>query len=300
VSSTDDDAKDTDCQATELSVDSITREGDLVTVDAREGEATPEQALKALREALGSGCRRLVISDAQPYVEPWYQTVAPWCEALATAGSEQLTSFVVDTYFQPLTRQASVYCGDLTAVFRSCPALRFAYVIGCASLEELAHPRLEDLTLMAEPMTVATLRAVLAGHLPNLARLALGLAYEQSPASGVDAALLAALGTHGLPKLTELHIASPEDAGNLLDGLASSKLLSQLRVLSIQGDVFEDEDRGLAILEEHRAALSKLDRLYLPLEDVMGLGDDELAAMIPGLRGTDELAAFAPSRYRDA
>ncbi|MDB4998632.1 MAG: hypothetical protein JWM74_6064 [Myxococcaceae bacterium] len=296
--SSNDDDKDTDCQATELSVESVTREGDLITVDARESEASLEQAVTALREALGSGCRRLVITDAQPYVEPWYQTVEPWCSALATLGSNELTSLVVDTYFQPLTRQASVYCGDVTALFRSCPMLRFAYVIGCASLEELAHPRLEDLTLMGEPITVATLRAVLRGPSPNVSRLALGLAYEQSPAPGVDAALLDALGAHGLPKLTELHVASPEDAAALLDGLARSKVLSQLRVLSIQGDVFEDEERGLAILEEHRAALSKLERLYLPLEDVMGLGDEELAAMIPGLRGTDELEAFAPSRYR--
>ena len=58
-----------------------------------------------------------------------------------------MTRFVVDTYFQPLTRQASVHCGDLTGLFRACPMLEFAYVIGWAPLESLAHELMVDIEL---------------------------------------------------------------------------------------------------------------------------------------------------------
>lgn len=276
---------------------SVTREGLTVTVDANERAATAERAVAALRPQLEC-CDELVISEAWPFREPWYQTVEPWCAAVASVGSRQLTRFVVDTYFQPLTRQASVYCGDLTQLFRACPMLEFAYVIGCADLDALAHDRLEDLTLMGEPIGVDTLRAVLRGPSPRLTRLALGLSYDGGAVPGADAALLEALAKHGVPSLAELYIAHPENAAALLDALARSPILKQLRVLSIEGDVFDDEERGLAVLQEHRVVFSRLERLYLPLEDVTKKDDAELAAMIPGLRGTEESQAFSPDRYR--
>jgi hypothetical protein len=46
---------------------------------------------------------------------------------------------IVDTYFETLTRQASVYCGDVTGVFRACPALSFAYLIGCGEISAVAR-----------------------------------------------------------------------------------------------------------------------------------------------------------------
>jgi len=209
-----------------------------------------------------------------------------------------LTRFVVDTYFQPLTRQASVHCGDLTGLFRACPMLEFAYVIGWAPLESLAHDRLADLTLMADAIELGTLQAVLRGPSPRLSRLALGLSYEQGAARGADDALLAGLSRDGLPALRELHIAYPGDGGLLLAGLLTSPVLARLRVLSIAGNVFDEEEPVLALLQEHRAALAGLEALYLPLEDAMDHTDEELVALIPCLRSIDDVQPFAPSRYR--
>jgi len=62
--------------------------------------------------------------------------------------------------------------------------------------------------------------------------------------------------------------------------------------------VFDDEERGLAALHEHRAALEGLDALYLPLEDVMSHTDEELVALVRSLRSIDDIKPFAPSRYR--
>jgi hypothetical protein len=146
---------------------SLVRERSRVTIDASESVVTRDQALAALLGELSKGCAELVIQDAQPCDAPWYQTVAPWCSALASLGSRELERLVVDTYFETLTRQARVHCGDVTQVFRACPSLKFAYVIGCAEIHALAHDRLEDLTLMAEPLDVDTLRAVLRPPVPG-------------------------------------------------------------------------------------------------------------------------------------
>jgi hypothetical protein len=272
--------------------------GGTITVKADDCEATAEEVLAALRPVLAGGCQEIIIQGCQPFREPWYQTVEPWCSALARLGSASVTRLVVDTYFQPLTRQASVHCGDLTGLFRAFPMLEFAYVIGWAPLESLAHDRLEDLTLMADAIEPGTLQAVLRGPSPRLSRLALGLSYEQGAAPGADAALLAGLTGEGLPALSELHIAYPEDGAALLAGLVTRPAFARLRVLSIAGNVFDDEERGLAALHEHRAALAGLDALYLPLEDVMDRTDEELVALVPSLRSIDDVNPFAPSRYR--
>jgi hypothetical protein len=277
---------------------SLVREGSRVTIEASESTVTRDQALAALRGELSKGCAELVIQDAQPCDAPWYQTVAPWCSALASLGSHELERLVVDTYFETLTRQASVHCGDVTQVFRACPSLKFAYVIGCAEIHALAHDRLEDLTLMAEPLDVDTLRAVLRGPCPRLSRLALGFAYEGRAAAHADHALAMGFAGDGLPALRELHVAYPGDAVELLGALASSPRCAALRVLSIEGDFFDNERRGLAALKKHRAALSKLERLHLPIEDVTSKTYEELAAIVPCLHDAAELKAFSPDRYR--
>ena len=280
---------------------SLKRDRSRVTVNARLTEVTRDQALAALRTELASEpCYELIISDCQAYKAPWHQSVEPWCLALGALGSKTLNQFVVDTYFQPLTRQASVYCGDVTEIFRVCPALFSAHIIGCAQIGTLAHERLQDLTLMAEPLDVGTIRAALRGPCPRLARLALGLAYEGAPAADADRALITALSENNVPALTELHIAYPNDGVAMLDAIVRSPAFANLRVLSIEGNVFEKEKRGLTMLEKHRDALSKLERLHLPLEDVMSIKtDDELVAMIPSLRSGDDAKAFDPPPYHD-
>jgi predicted DNA-binding WGR domain protein len=268
---------------------STSRDGDTVTVDAAERDVTEEQATAQLRTQLDKTCKALIISDCQPYQEPWYQTVAPWCAALGKLGSNTLERLVIDTPHQPLTRQASVYCGDITGLFQRCPRLRVVHVIGYSTLTVLEHSKLEDLTLMGDPLEPSTLHAILHGAAPRLRRLALGLSYEAGAAPGADEALLEGLLELRLPKLQELHLAYPENGAALLDALATSRLLEQVRVLSIEGAVFEDEELGIALLEKHRATLSKLSGLYLPTEDMMSRTDEELAKLIPPLRGIDEL-----------
>jgi len=279
---------------------SLAREGSRVTVDAGESVVTRAQAIAALGPELArEPCDELVLTEGQVHEPPWYQSVEPWCLALASIGSTTLRRFVVDTYSQPLTRQASVFCGDVTGILRVCPALQFVHVIGCAKIRALAHDHLEDLTLMGEPLEPGTIRAVLRGRCPRLARLALGLGYEQPPASRADRALVTAFGESELPALTELHVAYPKDGATVLDAIVSAPAFANLRVLSIQGNVFEKGNRGQKVLERHREALSRLERLHLPLEDLASGTDEELLARIPSLRTVDDAKAFDPSRYRD-
>ena len=144
-------------------------------------------------------------------------------------------------------------------------------------------------------MSIATIRSVVRGPCPRLTHLSLGLSYDGGAAPGTTETLLASRAEHGVPSLTELSIAYPESGADLLEGLARSPVLKRLRVLSITGDVFDDEARGLAILREHRVAFSTLEKLYLPLEDVMNVDDRELIA---GVASNDEFEPFSPDRYR--
>lgn len=86
----------------------------------------------------------------------------------------------------------------------------------------------------------------------------------------------------------------------MLEAIVTSPAFANLRILSIAGNVFDDEKRGLTMLEKHREALSNLERLHLPLKDVMTKTDDELVARISSLRSVEEVKAFDPSRYRGA
>lgn len=278
----------------------VTHRDYYVNVNASYHEVTALAAEAILRNELEC-CEELVISQAQAGEPPRHESVEPWCAALAKLGSNSLLKLVVDTYFQPLTRQASVYCGDITDIFEACPKLAFAYVIGAAELRSLAHESLYNLTWMADPMGHDTLASIWNGPLPNLSSLSIGLSYEHGATKGIDEVFLRGLarGAETLPALTELHIAYPEDGAGILEGVVRSPIFDTLRVLSVQGNVFQDEDRGLAILTAHRGALSKLEQLYLPLEDVMSRDDDQLAELIPGILGTDALSAFGPNWYRE-
>lgn len=266
-----------------------------ITIDASRRTVTAEQAFAALRMALDTvakHCRELRITEAQDYRAPWHSTVAPWCEAFARTGGRGIERFTIDTDVRTLARQASIHCGDLTQLFRACTDLRAAHLIGHVELESFAHERLEALTLLSDPIGAGTLRAVLSGPCPRLARLALGFSYEAGAAPGADAILIEALRQRTLPALAELHLAYAADGAALLDGLARAPAFGQLRVLSIAGNIFSDEDRGLAVLREHAPALSALERLYLPLEDVMNLDDDGLRAIVPSICSIDEIRPF--------
>lgn len=258
-------------------------------------EASTDDA-ETLLSTEAEDCRELLLTGDAPYRAPWHTTVHPWCEALSNLGNEALERFIVDTDYLSLSRQASIYCGDLTGVFRGCPNLRFALVIGCAELSALAHDRLEHLSMIAEPLTVRTIDAVLKGRCPRLRRLALGFRYEGPAAEGADAALLAGLDSAKLRSLTELYIAEPNDGGALLERLVALPIISQLRVLYIRRNVFDDEERVIAILQQHRARLSHLEALYLPVEDAMDYDDVMLAEICPALRGTDGVDPFENER----
>lgn len=250
------------------------------------------EPVEDLVAALADGETEIVLTGWRPLPEPPYATVEPYCAVLASSVLQRL---VIDTYFQSLTRQASVYCGDLTAAFERCPAIDFAYLIGTAELRALEHPALRDLTVMADPASAQTIASIMRGRKPALTRLALGFSYEHGTSADADAAFIAALADHGLPALTELHLAFPHDSVSLFEGLAASPLFAQLQVLSLEGDFFDDEDRGLAALRA--APIAHLRELYLPIHDVMEVSDDDLAKQFPTLHGTDGLDVFSPSRY---
>lgn len=260
-------------------------------------EAAAEANLRELGVANASEFR---ILNWDLIEKPFRVTVETWIAALGRLGPLRLERFIVDTYFQTLTRQASVHCGDITPILRASAELEMAYVIGRASLSVLANEKLTELTLMGEEIGPETVAAIVRGPCPRLGRLDLGFCYEQRAHAGSQAAFIGALASHGLPALHTLTLGYPEDGAAMLEAVASSPLMPQLKVLAISGDVFRDEEAGMSVLRKHRSALSALEALYLPLEDVMDMTDEQLAELIPGIRGMDDWNAFGPTRYGGA
>lgn len=280
-------------------------DGDWVRIDAMSfgRDRSAAEALEDVRAALATGARRLNVMNAllRNQQGDWYTTVEPWCDALGELGAPGLEAFVIDTYYEPLTRQASTRCGDLTKVLERCPSLQLLYVAGSCTITKASHESLRDLTLIGDPTTIETIGAVLRGDLPRLSRLAIGFSYEQVEAPGATDAFLAALADASLPNLSALHLGETSDPVRLFEGVLRSKLFPRLKSLSLSApSLFDDEEEGLALLRDHREALAKLERVYLPTEEIMSMTDADLAALVPGLRGLDDEGAnaFGPDVYR--
>lgn len=273
------------------------RNAQLLSLDASGVEVSTEQAMAILVEAAKDPPRGLCIYGAQQETAPWYTSVAPWCEALGRAGPESLERLVVDTYFESLTRQASTRCGDITPIFERQPNLVFAYIVGCADLSRLRHDRLEELALMADPMTPETIRAAVTAGCPRLRSLALGLSYERGTSPDADAALLEAFGSATLPALEELTVSYPADPLRVLLGLLEAGVVGRLRTLVIDAYDFDDPDEAAARLRERADAFAALEGLLLPTEGWMDGQLEELREVIPGLGDADDAKAFDPDRY---
>ena len=288
-----------------MSDDSHEIDGDWVRIDAMAlgPDRSAAEALEDVRAAVATGARRFNVMNAllRDREADWYTTVEPWCDALGELGAPGLEAFVVDTYYQPLTRQASTRCGDLTKVLERCPSLELLYVAGSCIITKAQHTRLRDLTLIGDPTRIETIGAVLRGDLPRLSRLAIGFSYEQAETPGATDAFLAALADASLPNLTALHLGETSDPVRLFEGVLRSTLFPRLKSFSLSArSLFDDEEAGLALLREHREALAKLEHVHLPTEEIMSMTDADLAALVPGLRGLDDEGAnaFGPNVYR--
>ena len=279
--------------------DLVLRRNGLVRIDAGQRRVNNAEAQTVLEEIFREGCRELCIHEFEISDDYMRSSVESWCHALGEFKSDELHTFIIDTYFQPLTLQAGVHCGDVSGLFRNFPNLRFVHIMGVAELAEISHGRLEKLSLMGDSLSPSTIEAILTGECPRLTVLGLGLAYEQRPAAGaVDALIDLARSGTDLP-LKELHLSCTVDVEKLLRGLAGTPLLGQLDVLCLH-NTHHDELVPVA-MELHRE-LAHLDTFAISLDGGLETPDEDLRALGEVLSGLadsedDEYAIFSPGSY---
>lgn len=277
--------------------EALLRHGPLVRIDAAFADVEPALVGAVVEEAFVGYCEQLYIHQSAVADAPWFATVSPWCDALGVVGSEELRALIIDTYYNPLTRQAGVYCGDITPIFEGCPNLEFAHIVGYCELRELRHEQLTWLTLMGESLSPDTVEAVLCGRCPKLKRLALGFGYEQRADPASIERFIELIGDIDLPALRQLHLAVPGDAPRLVEAIAAAKISSQLDALYFHHTT--PDDVGSAFLS-HADIFSLIPRIgisrYEPALDG-ATTDHALRRALPRLVDSDDFDIFAPTAY---
>jgi len=216
--------------------------------------------------------------------------------ALAGVRLPSVRSFIFDTYFQTVTRQAGNSPGDLAAVLEAMPALEAAFITGDVLLRPLVHATLRALFLMADPITPRSLAGLGGSHLPALTTLGIMLASDTEPMEGEPVA--AALLKLGAPKLSHLEVDGLADIVGFLKALSSKALPASWSTLRIDGGI-ADEDALLAVLGERKTKMAKLSTLALPLADEVSQDAAEQGAkLLPSLKDCDDVpTSLLPSTY---
>ena len=216
--------------------------------------------------------------------------------ALAGVRLPSIRSFIFDTYFQTVTRQANNSPGDLAAVLEAMPELEAAFITGDVLLRPLAHAKLRALFLLADPLALRTLAGLGDSQLPALQTLGLTVcADEEAPA---DRAIAAALLKIGAPRLTRIDLDGVGDVVALLTALAGQALPASWQTLRVDGSI-SDEDALLAVLGKRKQAFARLTALALPLADEVSQDAAEQGAkVVPALTDCDDLPGLlAPTTY---
>lgn len=216
--------------------------------------------------------------------------------ALAGVRLPSIRSFIFDTYFQTVTRQANNSPGDLAAVLEAMPELEAAFVTGDVLLRPLAHAKLRALFLLADPLALRTLAGLGDSQLPALTTLGLTVASDGEPPS--EKAIAAALLKVGAGKLNRIDIDGLGDVVALLTALSTAALPASWATLRLDGSI-SDEDALLGLLGKRKAAFARLTALVMPLADeVSETAAEQGARLVPALKDCDELAGLLmPTTY---
>lgn len=216
--------------------------------------------------------------------------------ALAGVRLPSIRSFIFDTYFQTVTRQAENSPGDLAAVLEAMPALEAAFITGDVLLRPLVHATLRALFLLADPITPRSISGLGGSHLPALTTLGVMLCSDGGPVAGEPIA--GALLKLGAPKLARIEVDGVEDISTFLSALTTRALPASWSTLRVDGGI-ADEDALLSVLTERKAKMAKLSVLALPLADEVSQDAAEQGAkLLPSLKDCDDVpTSLLPDTY---
>ncbi len=205
--------------------------------------------------------------------------------ALAHAKTATIRRLVVDTPYLKKTRQAGLELGDVSYVVSELPGLEFALLVGGFDGVSFESDTLQELHLLSDPLHQSVLEALAKSSLPALHTLTIGLGVEAEADPETEEALLELLASDALPALTNLGVQHASDPDSLLDTLAQSPRMSQLKVLHLC-DEFEDDDATTEILNKHT---NKLRHARLEV--------DMIAELFPELEIVEPESRFSPEQY---
>lgn len=281
-----------DARKRELEEALLFRKGEHLTVDTSKTPLRGERSqldrehVKAMLAAHDDATKLLIMGDH----------VGPWLGALIALKPQALKMLVIDTFWEPLTRSTQVNVSDISETLAACANLERAFIVGgSVLLQPLEHPRLEDLTLVADPYEGWCAEHLFGSRAPALLRLALGLRYERR--SIADEAIIGALRNDALVALEELTIAHARKQSEILQAIAESGLLARLKVLRMPNRDEAQVDACAAYVDEHHEAFAHLAELGLGT-DAMPVSPeirDSLKARVPGLTFCDD--PFEPGAY---
>ncbi len=223
---------------------------------------------------------------------------AAWEYAILGKSVRSVGAFIFDTHFQTQTRQAANSIGDISASIKAFPNLVHLFATGELDMTPVSHPHLEDLFLLADPMSPTLLKNLGSSEFPNLNRLAISLASDDGP--GPDKQAVEGVLALNAPSLTEVHLDSLENIAKALKGLCAKGLPPSWRTL-VLGGAIEDEDELLAVLKSCAKHLKKLDVLAMPLADeVSSEADEKARELLANLTDSEEHGTiFLPATYED-
>jgi uncharacterized protein (TIGR02996 family) len=157
---------------------------------------------------------------------------------------------------------AHVDVGDLGALWRALPRLASFYIdISGFALGTIDAPCLASFGIGTDGLSTADARAIAQIAAPKLAALDVDVGEPDRGASATVDDLAPLLQRTDLPELRHLGIGCAHFADELVELLASSKLLPQLDELRLTGGALTDA--GAAVLAKHRAAFRHLKTLDL-------------------------------------
>lgn len=218
---------------------------------------------------------------------------AAWIAALAPLSC---TSLVCDVPWDTVTRQTyAVDLGDLGALLRAAPSALRAWFSGQQRATQLAHPYLEILHAMANPLDPTVLEALTRAKLPALRTLALGLGFDAPPDEGALHALTTLLERPRF-ELRELHLGGLVGIETWVARIAESPLARSLRRLSLPYGSVSDEDALVQVLTKAMGRFVAIEQLSLSLDDVSLPAVDAICALHPAV-SPDDASAVLPAGY---
>ena len=219
--------------------------------------AVPDVVAWLLDEPSARFLRELTVGIVT-YYENNYEDV---CARIGQRYLPALRSLFLGDFESEETELSWSDLGDVSPIYAAVPNLRTLRLrSGSMELGTIVLPALEELVVETGGLDHAAARAIAAAKWPSLRRLAIQIGSDDYGGDANVADLRPILDGVGLPRLEHLAIQNCELTDDLIEPLAASKILPQLRTLDLaMGTMSDDGAQTLFRLQKAFAHLEKIE-----------------------------------------